>query len=164
MTNVLIPTDFSLQSLDVILPIARQVDEKLNIFMFHAFDMPDSLADAMRRTGIRGHHNLVTEELRLKCRQVKALCPNVSNISFKLMFGTTVVAFQNFAEANNIQLIIYPEGYKFMPVVRESVNPDRMFLKSMIVVMREIRPMQQAETTPAQPAATYAAESELVLQ
>jgi hypothetical protein len=56
------------------------------------------------------------------------------------MFGSTSAVFQNFAEANKVHLIVYPAGYKYMPVVRESVDPDRMLLRSRIPVVRELAP------------------------
>jgi hydroxyacyl-ACP dehydratase HTD2-like protein with hotdog domain len=165
MTNVLIPTDFTVRTLDIVTAAAQNIPGKLNVFMFHAFDMPDSLIDAMHRTGLNSHYNLITEELRMKCRQIKAACPDVSNISFRLMFGTTVAAFKNFAEANDIHVIVYPAGYSFLPVVRESVNPDRMFLKSRITVLRNLSLKGKvAGNTPVVHAEQTMAEAGLVMQ
>jgi hypothetical protein len=152
MVNVLIPTDFSLGSLDIAAQAAQAVPDKLNIFFFHAFDMPDSLIDAMIKTGARGHNRLVTEDLRLKCRKIKAANPVINNISFRIMYGTTVALFRNFAEANAIDLIVYPENYRFVPAVRESIDPARMFLKSGIKVMRSLttereRPVESKQAT-----------------
>jgi len=138
MTNVLIPTDFSVSSLELINLAAQSMPGKMNVYLFHAFDMPDSLADAMIRTGGNGHYSLVTEELRLRCKQIKTANANISNISFRIMYGTTVSAFQNFAEANEINTIILPEEYFFIPVVRDSVNPERMLKKSGITVIRSL--------------------------
>lgn len=130
MTNVLSPTNFSTESLESVNAIVRNIPGKLNIFLFHAFDLPDTLIDAMHKVGRRGYTDLITEALRLKCKQLKTLNPDISNICFKVMYGTTVVAFQNFAEANKIDIIFIPANHKFFPVVRESVNYERMFLKS----------------------------------
>ena len=138
MTNVLIPTDFTVRSLDLINNAVQHIPGKLNIFLFHTFDMPDTLIDAMHMSGIKNYNNLITEELRLKCRQIKADNASINGISFRLMFGSTVAVFKNFAEANNIDVIIYPTGYNYIPVVRESINPERMFLRSGIAVMRNV--------------------------
>jgi len=164
MTNVLIPTDFTTQSLDLIPAAAQQVTGKINVFLFHAFDMPDSLVDAMNRTGLSSHHNLITEELRMKCRQIKNQCPDVANISFRLMFGTTAAVFRNYAEANDIHVIIYPAGYRFTPVVRESVNPDRMFLKSRISIVRNLTGRAKSATQEADKQSIKVQDKNLVLQ
>jgi len=144
MTNVLIPTDFTVQSLDLVSKAALRLPGKLSIFLFHTFDMPDNLIDAMHMNGIKNHNNLITEELRLKCRQLKADHANISSVCFRLIFGTTVAVFKNFAEANDIDLIIYPTGYKHVSVVRESVNPERMFLKSGVKVIRDLSAINNA--------------------
>ena len=143
MTNVLIPTDFTVQSLDLVSAASQQVPGKINAFLFHAFDMPESLIDAMRRTGTNSPDNLITEELRLRCRQIKALNPMIANISFKLMYGSTVAVFKHFADANNVEAIALPAGYKFTAVVRDSVDPTRMFLKSGIALIRDFDPKTQ---------------------
>ncbi len=137
MTNVLLPTDFSTDSIATLNGAVKAIPGKLNIFLFHAFDIPDSLIDAMQRAGKRGHSELITEALRMKCKQVKAANPNICNISFRVMYGTTATAFKNFAEANKIDIIYIPKGHKFAAVVRESVNYDRMFKKSGIQIVNE---------------------------
>jgi hypothetical protein len=134
MKNVLIPTDFSPGSLDMIAAVAAGADEKVNIILFHAFDMPVSLVDAMMRTGANGHYSMVTENLRVKCRKIKTSNQMVGNISFKFMYGTSVALFRNFAAAYRLDMIALPENYFFVQVVRESVNPLHMFKKSGIPV------------------------------
>ncbi len=140
MTNVLLPTDFTTDSIATVKGAVKAIPGKLNIFLFHAFDIPDSLVDAMQRAGRRGHSDLITETLRLKCKQIKAAHPNISNISFRVMYGTMTTAFKNFAEANKIDTIYIPKDHKFAAVVRESVNYDRMFKKSGIQIVNEATP------------------------
>lgn len=135
MRNVLIPTDFSVESVDRIGLVARAIDDKLNVILFHAFDMPGSLVDAIVRNSNNGDYNLVTEHLRVRCRRIKVTHRNVANISFKFMYGTTSYVFNSFAAANKIDTIVLPENYHFTYVVRESVNPVRMFKKSGIEIM-----------------------------
>lgn len=151
MKNILIPTDFSASSLDFIGQIAQNSIGNINIILFHAFDMPQSLMDAMRRNGMRNYGNMVTEELRQKCKKIKSENRNLNNISYKLMYGTTSMAFDNYAEANDIDAIVIPPGYQFTPVVRESVNPKRMFQKSGLPVAGSIEELKRIQ--PAQPAA-----------
>jgi hypothetical protein len=135
MKNVLIPTDFSARSLDTIDQVADILTEKLNIYLFHAFDMPASLLEAMSRAGINAHNNLITEELRQKCKRIKTNHPNIANISFRTMYGTTNAVFENYVKANNINLIALPAGYKFVSILKDSVNPERMFKKSGIEIV-----------------------------
>jgi hypothetical protein len=138
MKNILIPTDFSVSSLEHIGTVARLYPEKINILLFHAFDMPASLRDAISKAGISGHNSLVTEELRMKCKRIKQQRPNINNIHFRMMYGTTNAAFRNFAEANEVHLIALPPGYKFKHTIRESVDPLHMFRRSGIELLSNL--------------------------
>ncbi|GAA4462128.1 hypothetical protein GCM10023093_08080 [Nemorincola caseinilytica] len=149
MKNVLIPSDLTPVSAELAGRVARAIDDRVNIFLFHAFDIPDSLVDAMVRMGGGGHYGFITEELRLKCRKVKKQTGNIDNISFGIMYGSTDVAFRNYAEANRIDLIALPEGYRFIPLVRDSVNPLRMFKRSGIEIMTDLRPVTSPVTATA---------------
>ncbi|MES2702243.1 MAG: universal stress protein [Bacteroidota bacterium] len=129
MTNVLVPTDFSLRSLDLVGFAAKSIPGKLDFFLFHAFDMPDSLLDAMHRVGFKGHGDLITEDIRLKCKKLKAEHPAIGNIAFRIMYGTTVSVFKDYARANGIDVLVMP-ATSFVPATRESVNYESMFRKS----------------------------------
>ncbi len=137
MKNVLIPTDFTLNSLDYVAIAAKSVPFKCSIFLFHAFDMPQSLMDAIHKSGLKSHHKLVTEELRLKCKKIKSENSNIVDICFKTMYGTTVNAFRNYAEANDIDLIFLPADFEFKAIVRDSVDPTHMFEKAGLSIIRE---------------------------
>lgn len=161
MKNVLIPTDFTPASLDLVATVAQSLNSKFNIVLFHALEMPDNLIDAMRRAGLKDHNQLISETLRIKCRKLKATYSNINNISFKIMHGSTPAAFENYADANDIDLIVYPEGYTFIPVVRESVNPERMFRKSGIELMRRMAPKKTVKEETPQPAQANTKEREI---
>lgn len=150
MVNILIPTDFSAASLDYIGQIAKVIPGKINIILFHALDMPQSLVDAMRRTGMREYGGMVTEELRLKCKRIKAENKNINNISYKLMYGSTLAAFNDYTESNGISIIALPPAYKFAAVVRESVNPKRMFQKSGLPKASSISSLKKMLSSPAE--------------
>lgn len=135
MHNILLPTDFSIHSLRPIREIAETISEKQNIFLFHAFDMPESLLDAIQKSGFRSHARFITDELRMKCKSIKLSHSNIGNIYFRIMYGSTVAAFKNFIEANQISLIVLPKDYEYKPLVRESVDPTQMIKKSGVNVL-----------------------------
>lgn len=134
MTNILIPTDFTERSITFARHVAQSIPGSVNIYLFHAFEMPDSLIDAMHRAGLSSYNRLITEELRIRCKKAKSQQKNIQNISFRVMHGNTISTFRSFADALKIDFIAVPAGYKFIPVVKESVNPERMFRKSGLEV------------------------------
>lgn len=161
MKNVLIPTDFSYASLELIARAALTMKGRFNIILFHAFRMPDSLIDIVSRHSIHHHGDYITEGLRIRCKKLKAAYPNIGNISFRIMYGSSGSAFEHYAEANDIDLIIWPEEHEFVPVNRDSVDPSKMFKKSGIEIVRELK--SKREATLHRPVATplYELEGEL---
>lgn len=133
MTNVLIPTDFSNASFQLAKQAILSLNgRKLNITMFHAFEMPDpfELLDRCRK---KPYQDLVNESFRQNCKQLKDQFPDqVQKICFNCMEGNTAAMFRNFAEANEIDFIIYPEHYQFIPANKISVDPGPLFKKSGI--------------------------------
>ncbi len=137
MNTILIPTDFTVGSLELMNILARNTENKLNFILFHAFDMPGSLVEAMSRAGINSHNKLITENLRLACKRIKANNSNIANISFRNMYGTTIAAFKNYAEANAIDMIALPPDFRFVHITRDSVDPTRMFKKSGLPLLTD---------------------------
>lgn len=157
MKRILVPTDFTLHSIDIVALAAKAIGTKVDIFLFHAFEMPDSLTEAIRY----GYGALMTEELRLKCKKIKNQNSNISNISFRPMYGTTDAAFRNYAEANQVDLIILPQGYKYSPANSQSVNPLRMFKRSGIDILTDLTPIIKLQ--PPLPKQTASAASTITL-
>ncbi|MBL7691959.1 MAG: hypothetical protein JNM41_10225 [Flavipsychrobacter sp.] len=149
MNTILIPTDFTVGSLEIMNTLARGTDNKLNFILFHAFDMPGSLVEAMSRAGINSHNKLITENLRLACKRIKANNNNIANISFRNMYGTTIAAFKNYAEANAIDMIALPPDFRFVHITRESVDPTRMFKKSGLPLLSSPYPIRETTDTNA---------------
>lgn len=135
MHHILIPTDFTFTSVNYAAQAARQIGGKCNIYLFHALDLPDNLLDVMQRAGVRGDGRLITEDIRVRCKKVKSENYGIANIYIRILYGSTLSAFRNFAEANAIDFIFLPEAYKFRSVVRDSVDPTAWFRKSGIPVI-----------------------------
>lgn len=130
MINVLVPTDFSVASLALIDQTAKVLNEKLNIYLFHAFEIQQGKEALQNRQIIQ--NKLITETLRQRCRRIKANNKNISNISVKIMHGSNQIAFSNFTDIHKIDLLVLPHSYTFIAPSKESVNPVKLFKKSGI--------------------------------
>lgn len=139
MTNILIPTDFSTASLQLAEQAVQALEIKAaNIILFHAFEMPDSEFDLLVPGRKKPYTNLMTDDLRHACKQLKEQYPkNIQKICFKFMEGSTVNLFRNFVDANEVDLIVCPDHYNYKPVHKLSVDPRALFKKSGIKVIRE---------------------------
>ncbi len=141
MTNILIPTDFTEASFKLAEKAIQSIKGKrLNIIFFHAFEMPDAF-EMLDRSRKRPYQDLLTESFRQSCKQLKDLYPKqIQKICFNCMEGNTPSLFRNFAEANEIDFIVYPEQYRFIPVSKISVDPETLFKKSGITLIRDFNP------------------------
>lgn len=140
MRNVLIPTDFSINSLQLVeRTIAALDDQTANIILFHAFDMTCNAPDRLGNGTRIPYAHLLTDEFRNACKRIKTSNARViQNINIRHMYGTTVAMFRNFIDANDIDMIICPDHFIFNAVTAQSVNPVKLFRKSGIPVITEL--------------------------
>lgn len=141
MKNVLIPTDFSLRSLDMISQTAETLSsEKLNIILFHVFNMPTDILDLMFLGKESYAADLITEPFRKECRKVKQQYSyNISSISFKHFYGNNMAVFNNFLEANKIDLIVCPDDTVISRPHKQSADPIKLIHKSSLPVIKQFR-------------------------
>lgn len=139
MTNILIPTDFTPASLQLAEKAINALDIKnASIVLFHAFELPTSEYELLSPGRQKPYAALMTDNLRQLCKQFKDQHSKaVSKICFKFMEGSSTRLFRNFVDANEIDLIICPDEYQYIPVHRQSVDPRPLFRKSGIKVIRE---------------------------
>jgi len=149
MRNVLVHTDFSAASFDLVEKTIHTMGEQvLNITLFHAFQMPFFVSDLIRNQR-QPYHDLLTDAFRNNCKQIKQQYPRqVNSIVFRHLYGNTPAVFRHFADANDIDLIAYPELYEFIQVHPDSVNPDRMFKKSRVPLLRQFKSKRRIVTIP----------------
>ncbi len=131
MTNVLVPTDFTPASLKGIeQAIKNFTDGKVNIFLFHAFEITQFPFEMIRFGYKEPSVELANEPFRLACKQLKEAFPKeISKIMVRCMNGDTRAVFKNFADANDVDFIWYPDNYIFTKVHKQSVNPISLFKK-----------------------------------
>jgi Universal stress protein family len=131
MTNVLVPTDFTPASLKTVEQAVKYFAEgKVNIILFHAFEIPQFPFEMIRHGYKEPSAELVNEPFRQACKQLKEQCPKeISKIMVRCMNGDTRAVFKNFAEANDVDFIWYPEDYIYTRVHKRSVNPIPLFNK-----------------------------------
>lgn len=144
MRNVLIPTDFSPASLLLAdKAIAALNDQNINIVLFHAFEKPCTSDDVLGNSRRLPYVHLLTDEFRSACKRLKAThARKVQNIHIRHLYGSTTPLFRNFIDANDIDTIVCLEGFEFVPVTKESVNPLRMFNKSGITLITKLERKQ----------------------
>jgi hypothetical protein len=127
--NVLIPTDFTVHSLDLIVAAARQFEgEQLNITLLHALSMPDSIMDLMFLSRNNDRYKLITKEFENACTIVKNRYASViQRITVRFMHGSTRAVFRNFVEASQADVLICPVDYSFQKASVDSIDISKLF-------------------------------------
>lgn len=141
MTNVLIPTDFTANSLSwAAQAIKTEGCPKCNVILFHAFDLPSDPYDLLRGTAKDPAAEMMTEAFRQACKQLKdEHSDRIGKIIVRCMRGSTRWLFRNFVEANDVDMIYCPDNYVFVPIHSLSVNPTQLFKKCGVPVMKTIK-------------------------
>lgn len=143
MTNILVPTDFTPASLKLAEQAVKVLNREVNIVLFHAFEMPFYYADFFRAER-QPWHDLLNDNLRLACRQLKERYPwLINSIHLKFMQGDTSALFRNWADANDIDMIVYPNNYVYTKIHARSVNPLPFFKKSRLTLLQDLQVKEQ---------------------
>ncbi|MEX6688551.1 hypothetical protein QTN47_13645 [Danxiaibacter flavus] len=139
MKNILIPTDFTVQSLQLVVNTAETLsDKELNIVLFHAFDTPSDIMDLMFLKRNPLYEGLMNESFRRECRRLKMKYGSViGSITFRHFYGNTRPAFKNFIRANAISLVVWPKEYLMYTGYRHSINPERLIKTCGVEILSE---------------------------
>lgn len=139
MKTILIPTDFTSASLQTIEETIRYFKpEPVNIVLFHAFEMPASMQDAVGSEN-KPHLQVMSERFRRGCKRLKdKYGAAVYNIGFRHMYGNTVRLFKNYLEFNKVDIIVYPNGQQWQATHAKSIAPDHLVEKCGCTVISSV--------------------------
>jgi hypothetical protein len=132
MKTVLVPTDFNLESVQIIDALIQdQPHETFNIIFIHAFKISDSITDMLmlnRRS--RDYENVSDEFYQLLNDYKSKYNDQLSRIGIEYFYGSTVAAFKNFIENFEVEFIGYPKNYNFKPINKFSIDPKYLTERS----------------------------------
>lgn len=124
MKNIIIPTDFTVHSLDTIVAtVEKYKAEQLHILLMHGLSMPDSITELMLFSRNNDRYKLITKEFEDACKIIKNRYASViQSITLRFMHGNTRHVFRNFLLANHIDLIVYPADYTLQKACDSSID------------------------------------------
>lgn len=141
MRNVLIPTDFSIESLRLAEQALEALDDQtMTITLFHAFDISGFAPDMLGSSRRLPYGHLLTDAFRIACKRLKENYPQVlQGIHIRHMYGNNNAVFRNFIDAHDIDMIVCPDNYVFTTVTPQSINPIYLFEKSGTPLLSNLR-------------------------
>ncbi|SDM48549.1 universal stress protein [Kriegella aquimaris] len=139
MKKVLIPTDFTVESLQLIeYAILNFPEAKLDIILVHGFRLPDTRWGLTHYSAMREVNKLNTDVFaKAKNMFVREHSDVIGRLRFELFTGNNSFAFQNFAEQLDVKDAIIPKG-KFLNVNNSKCFDPTRFIKKNIDNVIEI--------------------------
>ena len=125
MKRVLVPTDFNVESTKIIDAIAlHQGLEEVTIIFLHAFKLSDSITDMLMLSRRSRDYEQINDEFNQKIDSYTAKYQNkIKGIGVEFFYGSTAAAFKNLMEGLQIDFVVYPQRYNFIPINKYSIDP-----------------------------------------
>ncbi len=124
MKHLLIPTDFSIKSLNAIhAAVSHYKGEKIKITLFHLLNMPGGISDLLFRTSRNRHYDMVSTEFHEACQVLHNRHSSaISSIQIKFGAGSTVSYLQNFLEGEKVDAAIICPDIQLQAASAKSVD------------------------------------------
>ena len=127
MKHILIPTDFTLGSLNVLRFGADAFNDELTITLLHFMEMPDSITDLLMLPRETSNFNLISPEFREGISLIlNRYGSQIKRIRNDYFVGNGRRQFKNYLEHHKIDTIVFPENYKMSMPSKRSYNPEQL--------------------------------------
>lgn len=135
-TTILIPTDFTIESLNLFKKAAQSTEnESVNIVFLHCIYLSDSITELLffsKKTIIK---SLVNPDFQDACKIIcNKYASRINSTRIEIFSGTTQNAFNQFLEGNLIDEILIPENYTLRLVNTRSFDPMPFIQRARVPV------------------------------
>ena len=136
--TILIPTDFTVQSLSVIRNAMTFLgDTGVSVLLVHGIFLPDSIPDLLFFSKTKLIQSLETDEFVWSCGLLRnRFQTKIDSLEVDIFTGINVAAFNNYLEANRIHEAFIPENYRFLPRNKRSFDIIPFIQKSSLSITR----------------------------
>ncbi|GAA3979130.1 hypothetical protein [Mucilaginibacter dorajii] len=136
MKTLLIPTDFTQQSIQGIPELAQQFyPQKVKIVLVHMLKITDSISELLMLSRRNVEYRQIPDNFYKRCRELETKYSHlINNIGITFFYGSTVAVFNNFLEANEVDAIVRPHD-NYQLLFKNSIDPEILIKKSGIEVI-----------------------------
>src|SRR5690606_687278 len=124
MKHLLIPTDFSIQSLKAVRAAVESIpDHPLRITLFHLVSAPLAITEMLMRLRNISGLNLLSEEFKDACEVLKnKYSSRIKDMRTDIVMGTTKMFLKNYLEGAKVDVIFLQAGIKLEQTSKRSVD------------------------------------------
>lgn len=131
MKTIVIPSDFSAESIQLAKAIVRNSEEEVRLIFTHLFHVPDDIQDLLFSTYRKKEYDYVSEVFRQECDLLKELySEKFKGYHIEFFYGNKLAAFKNFLEANDASCIAYSQSYGVPKLSKSSIDALPVIKKS----------------------------------
>jgi len=136
--TVLIPTDFSVKSLNLVKSALNSNEEfSLEIILLHGMDLPDSISELLFFNKLETIRKLESVEFQEACQLLQnKYGSRIESLSADLFMGYNQNAFENYIEGNRVEEIYAFADHTFEPCHKRSFDIMPFIEKASINLMR----------------------------
>ena len=131
-TNILIPTDFSLASLNAIIGLVKKhPEERFNISLVHFFKLSDSESELLMLARRSREYTHISQEFEDQLNDIRKNFPQqIERVHAEFFYGNTVAIFKNYLEARNIETIVCLDCHNYNQLTKNSLDPQMLVKRS----------------------------------
>jgi hypothetical protein len=136
MKTLLIPTDFTQQSIQGIPALVHQYyPEKVNIVLVHMLKITDSLSELLMLSRRSVEYRHIPDNFYTRCSELQNKHSHLINhIAINFFYGSTIAVFSNYLEANEVDAIVRPHD-NYQLLFKNSIDPKTMISKCSIKII-----------------------------
>ncbi len=136
--TILLPTDFTIESLNLLQAAARLGHEKIHVVMYHSIRSTDSIVELLFFSQDKFMESVAGSRFFDAVNMIRNKYSSViESWRLELFTGRTKSAFRNFVAGNGADLILIPDRYKFRTPHDRSDDPVR-FVDPVMTGVRTI--------------------------
>lgn len=136
MINILVPTDFSIQSLDIVNDIVKNQQETIRIYLLHMVEMPSDISELIFLRKKHLARQVPTEFTEAMQALKLKYGTKITDIELKLHYGSRTAVFNGIMDSLRIDEICILEDYTYKRPMEDSVDMMRMINRSEIPVYK----------------------------
>lgn len=131
MKNILVPSDFTGESLRVAEHAIQSINEDLTLMFVHLFRMPDGIQDLLFTNFRKVDARYVPEKFRYEAEELKEMFSyKVKRVKIDFFYGNTLVLFKNYLDHNQVSLIAFSSQSPVGQLCKSSIDPLPIVKKS----------------------------------
>lgn len=135
MKKILVPTDFSIGSLNVIHSIVSRFDEPVDIILFHAVYVSNNISDLLFMTR-KITQTYITKDYSDACEILRnKYSSRIKSLKTDFFYGSSSMAFNNYVEAKNADYIALNAQHTYKETYKQSIDPMPLVRKAKCAVL-----------------------------